>query len=65
VKVRLKRVEHPDVPLPSFHPEMALFRNLGVTLRNYLCDIHINGEAAPFDPTLMAGSPFASDMLSK
>jgi hypothetical protein len=25
--------------LPSFHPEMALFRDLGVNLRDSLCDV--------------------------
>jgi hypothetical protein len=35
--------------LISFHPEMALFRNLGVNLRNYLCDVHMYVSAQFLD----------------
>jgi hypothetical protein len=35
--------------LTSFHPEMALFPNLGVNLRNYLCDVHMYVSAQFLD----------------
>jgi hypothetical protein len=35
--------------LISFHPEMALFRNLGVNLRNHLCDVHMYVSAQFLD----------------
>ena len=31
----------------SFHPEMALFRNLGVNLRDRLCDVPRYASAQP------------------
>jgi len=35
--------------LPSFHPEMALFRNLCVNLRDCLCDVLQYASAQPLD----------------
>jgi hypothetical protein len=35
--------------LTRFHPEIALFRNLGVNLRNYLCDVHMYVSAQFLD----------------
>ena len=35
--------------LGSFHPEMALFRNLGVNLRDRLCDVPTYASAQSLD----------------
>jgi hypothetical protein len=37
--------------LTCFHPEMAIFRNLGVNLRNHLCGVlHIHLRVIPWFP---------------
>jgi len=38
------------VLITSFHPEMALFRNLGVNLRNRLCDVptYVSAQSLEF-----------------
>jgi hypothetical protein len=37
--------------LVSFHPEMPLFRNLGVNLRDFLCDVpNVRLRAIPWFP---------------
>jgi hypothetical protein len=38
-----------QLPLPSFRPQMALFRNFGVNRRNRLCGIQKYASAQFFD----------------
>jgi hypothetical protein len=42
---------HGRITLTSFHPEMALLRNLGVNLRDCLCDVPMYASAQPLELT--------------